>query len=84
MNGVQQPIRVLLADDNSLVRMSLARALQSAGGIEVVAEATTGLAAVEMACRLRPDLVLMDVSLPDIDGVEAPRRPLRRRRWQKR
>jgi DNA-binding NarL/FixJ family response regulator len=74
MGGTQPTIRVLLADDSSLIRMSLLRALQSAGDIEVVAEATTGLEAVEKACRLHPDLVLMDVNLPGIDGIEATRR----------
>lgn len=72
-HGRKRTIRVLLADDNSIVRMGLSRALRSAKDIEVVAEAANGLAAVEMACRLRPDLVLMDVSMPDIDGYEATR-----------
>jgi DNA-binding NarL/FixJ family response regulator len=74
MGEVRPLIRVLLADDNSLVRMSLARALRSAGDIEVAGEASTGLEAVEIACRLRPDLVLMDISLPGMDGIEATRR----------
>lgn len=72
-NNRKRNIRVLLADDNSIVRMGLSQALRSATDIEVVGEATNGVAAVEMACRLRPDLVLMDVSMPDIDGVEATR-----------
>ena len=65
------PIRVLLVDDHKLFRQGTAAALTTLGGIEVVGEAEDGLAAVEMARSLRPDVVLMDLSLPGIDGIEA-------------
>jgi DNA-binding NarL/FixJ family response regulator len=67
-------IRVLLVDDHVLVRDGLAALLDVIGGFEVVGEAGTGEEAIERAQSLRPDVVLMDVRLPDIDGVEATRR----------
>jgi DNA-binding NarL/FixJ family response regulator len=67
-------IRVLLVDDHVLVRDGLAALLDGLGGFDVVGEAGTGEEAVEQARLLRPDAVLMDVRLPDIDGVEATRR----------
>ncbi len=66
-------IRLVLAEDNSLVRLLLSRAIETTDDIEVVAEASTGHEAVEAACRLKPDLVLMDISLPGLDGVAATR-----------
>jgi len=65
-------MRLLLADDHTLFRSSL-RSLLEARGVEVVGEATNGREAVEMASRLRPDLVLMDLSMPELDGIEATR-----------
>jgi len=66
-------IRVLLVDDHVLVRDGLAALLDVIGGFELVGEAGTGEEAVKQAQLLRPDVVLMDVRLPDIDGVEATR-----------
>jgi DNA-binding NarL/FixJ family response regulator len=66
-------IRVLLADDDELVRAGLAMILDAAEGITVVGEAATGSAAIEAARTLRPDVVLMDVRMPDTDGIEATR-----------
>ncbi len=71
------PIRVLLVDDHKLFRQGTAAALTTLGGIEVVGEAEDGLTAVEMARSLRPDVVLMDLSLPGIDGIEATGRMTR-------
>jgi DNA-binding NarL/FixJ family response regulator len=63
--------RVLIADDDDLMRAGLAELLSGEPDIEVVGEAATGLQAVERARRLRPDVVLMDVRMPDLDGIEA-------------
>jgi DNA-binding NarL/FixJ family response regulator len=67
-------IRVLLVDDHVLVRDGLAALLDGIGGFDIVGEAGTGEEALKQAQLLRPDVVLMDVRLPDIDGVEATRR----------
>lgn len=67
------PIRVLLADDQTLVRASFAMLVASAGDMEVVAEAGTGRQAVGLARSARADLVVMDIRMPDLDGIEATR-----------
>lgn len=69
-----KPIRVLLVDDHTIFRQGTANALRMMGGIDVVGEADNGLDAVEKARALRPDLILMDLSLPGINGLEATRR----------
>jgi DNA-binding NarL/FixJ family response regulator len=66
-------IRVLIADDRHLVRAGLAMLLAAEPGIEVIGEASNGREAIEVATRLRPDVVLMDVKMPELDGVEATR-----------
>jgi DNA-binding NarL/FixJ family response regulator len=65
-------VRILIADDHALFRDGLRSLLQSQGH-EVVGEARNGRQAVELATQLRPDLVLMDVSMPELDGVAATR-----------
>ncbi|MGW1591801.1 response regulator [Streptomyces sp. NPDC002386] len=67
-------IRVLVAEDQAAVRAGLVLILRSAPDIEVAGEAADGEQAVELARELRPDLVLMDVSMPRLDGVAATRR----------
>jgi DNA-binding NarL/FixJ family response regulator len=67
-------IRVLLADDQQLVRAGFRALLDDAGDIEVVGEAGDGLEAVELARSARPDVVLMDIRMPVLDGLEATRR----------
>ncbi|HVN12088.1 MAG TPA: response regulator transcription factor [Kineosporiaceae bacterium] len=67
-------IRVLLADDQELVRSGFRLILELADGIEVVGEAADGRHAVDLSRELRPDVVLMDVRMPELDGIEATRR----------
>lgn len=67
-------IRVLIADDQDLVRLGLRTLVESEDDLAVAGEAADGLAAVEMARRERPDVILMDVRMPGIDGIEATRR----------
>jgi DNA-binding NarL/FixJ family response regulator len=66
--------RVLLADDHGLVRAGLAGLLRSTDDLEVVGEAADGEQAVALAMELRPDVILMDLSMPALDGVAATRR----------
>jgi DNA-binding NarL/FixJ family response regulator len=67
-------IRVLLADDQALVRSGFRMILDARPALEVVGEAADGREAAELVKRLEPDVVLMDVRMPDVDGLEATRR----------
>lgn len=69
-----QPIRVLLADDQTLVRAAFAMLVESARDMEVVGQAGNGLQAVELARGARADVVVMDIRMPELDGIEATRR----------
>lgn len=71
-----EPIRVVLVDDQQLVRTGFRMILADEAGVEVVGEAENGAVAVETVARLRPDVVVMDIRMPVMDGVEATRRIL--------
>jgi DNA-binding NarL/FixJ family response regulator len=68
------PIRVLIADDHALVREGLRALLSALPDFEVAAEAATGAAAVEAAALTRPDVVVMDIKMPELNGIDATRR----------
>jgi DNA-binding NarL/FixJ family response regulator len=69
-----RPVKVLLVDDQTLVRAGFQVLLERGEGIEVVGEAADGAEAIEMVRRTRPDVVLMDIRMPVLDGLEATRR----------
>ena len=70
-------IKVLLVDDHELIRIGIRRLLQDVSGIKVIGEASTGEEAIKMAKEFIPDVVLMDVQMPGIGGLEATRKMIR-------
>ena len=72
------PIRVLIADDHAVLRQSLRYLLDAQPGLEVVGEASNGREAIELAEKLKPDVVLMDTIMPGLNGIEATRQIRRR------
>jgi DNA-binding NarL/FixJ family response regulator len=72
-----ETIRVIIADDHTLFREGLKSLFRSIADIEIVAETSTGKSTIEEAARLQPDVILMDIQMPDINGIEATRQVLR-------
>ena len=71
---MSQPIRLLLVDDHDVVRAGIHALLDAQPDMQVVGEAANGVEAVARAVELRPDVVLMDIAMPEMDGIEATRR----------
>ena len=67
-------VRILVADDHTLVRESLVSVLQAAGDLQVVAQAADGIETIEKAMATRPDVVIVDISMPRLNGIEVVRR----------
>ena len=71
------PLRILIVDDHAVVRRGVRSLLESEAGWEISGEATTGREAVDMARRLQPDVIVMDLSLPELNGLDATRQILK-------
>jgi len=71
-------ISILLADDHKILRDGIRSLLEKEPDFEVVGEADSGRTAIEMACNLKPDVIIMDIGMPDINGIEATREILSR------
>lgn len=69
-----KPIKVLIAEDHTIVRQGLARLLSDQPGLEVVGQAVNGRDAVEMAEKLKPDIIIMDIAMPKMNGIEASKK----------
>jgi DNA-binding NarL/FixJ family response regulator len=76
MNRPEPTIRVVLADDHALVREGTAELLERAGGIDVVGQAADGVEALALVSAMRPDVLLLDLAMPGLDGLEVTRRAL--------
>src|ERR1041385_6678651 len=74
MNNPGKPLRVILADDHTLVRAGLRVLLEKLPGVEVVGEASDGRGVLKLVAAQRPDLVVMDIAMPGLNGLEAAAR----------
>jgi DNA-binding NarL/FixJ family response regulator len=71
---MSESIRILIADDHTIVRQGLARLLEEQSDLKVVGEATNGQTAVDQALALKPDIIIMDIAMPRMNGIEAAKR----------
>ncbi|MBU0734395.1 MAG: response regulator transcription factor [Pseudomonadota bacterium] len=71
---MSKPIRIVIADDHTIVRQGLARLLEDQPNLDVVGEATNGRMALEKALELEPDIIIMDIAMPLMNGIEAAKR----------
>lgn len=71
---MSSPVRIMLADDHTIVRQGLARLLEEQSDLKVIGEATNGRDAVDKAKQLKPDVVIMDIAMPRMNGIEAAKR----------
>ena len=71
---MKKPIRILLADDHTIVRQGLARLLQEQQDLKIVGEAINGQAVIDKALELEPDIIIMDIAMPQLNGIEAAKR----------
>ncbi|HUG81216.1 MAG TPA: response regulator transcription factor [Bryobacterales bacterium] len=78
MKSAGSKLRVLLADDHRLVRLGFRRLLEDEADMEVVGEAGNGIEAIELAESLRPDLIVLDMAMPELDGLQAIHEIVRR------
>jgi two-component system response regulator DesR len=67
---MQNPIHVLLADDNPHIRQAICQVIQQASDIQVVGEAGNGLQTIELIQQLKPDIAIVDISMPEMDGID--------------
>src|SRR4030066_1950286 len=73
---MNQPIRIILADDHQIVRQGLRILLEAETDMEIIAEADNGRKVLKLAQELLPDIIIMDLSMPELNGIEATRRIL--------
>ena len=67
-------VKILLVDDHKMFRQGLCSLLEEQSGMEVVGEAEDGARAIQLACELKPDIIVMDVDMPGMNGIDATRR----------
>ena len=77
MEIIKMAIKIILADDHAVLRHGLSKAFQNEADFEVIGQAKDGRSTVELARELKPDVIVMDISMPDLNGIEAARQIVR-------